>query len=409
MDAYLIWIQNNVLTILVVLITVGFLYYYLLEKEKVNKLSKKYRNSIFEAQSKIFLNATQYLISGNKDLAIKEFLNAVDLNRETIDTYFALGGLFRSNGEIDKAISIHRSLIARDNISEVSRIRALKELALDFDKGGFIDKAIDTYKDILKIDRNQIDVVQALCKIFEGVSDWDEAYNYRVMLSKLSRNGQEETISNILVQKAQELFDNGDYVKCSEELEQAFRFAPSVAAKILWLKLSLKDGNMDLAKDLLIELLYEYPNYASFLFISLENFKFKSGDVKDSYKTRLDLLKKIFLDIKDDDLFSSDSVILAKIRLLKERKESLMAYDVLKKWMKHNNHITDILRIEYIKLLIELNKTNEIIHSTEDLIKNLNSELGRHYCKQCGFNSDELFWRCPQCNEWETIQFRWKI
>ena len=48
----------------------------------------------FEAQSKIFLNATQYLISGNKDLAIKEFLNAVNLNRETIETYFALGGLF---------------------------------------------------------------------------------------------------------------------------------------------------------------------------------------------------------------------------------------------------------------------------------------------------------------------------
>jgi lipopolysaccharide biosynthesis regulator YciM len=100
-------------------------YHYIIEREHGVKLSKKYRNSIFEAQSKIFLNATQFLISGNKDLAIKEFLNAVDLNRETIDTYFALGGLFRSNGEIDKAISIHRSLIARENISESTRLSAL--------------------------------------------------------------------------------------------------------------------------------------------------------------------------------------------------------------------------------------------------------------------------------------------
>ena len=45
-------------------------------------------------------------------MAIREFINAVNLNRETIDTYFTLGGLFRTNGEIDKAISIHRSLIA---------------------------------------------------------------------------------------------------------------------------------------------------------------------------------------------------------------------------------------------------------------------------------------------------------
>ena len=106
------------LAIIAVCITVVLIYLYLIEKDHGVKLSKKYRNSIFEAQSKIFLNATQYLISGNKDLAIKEFLNAVDLNRETMETYFALGGLFRSNGEIEKAISIHRSLIARDNISE---------------------------------------------------------------------------------------------------------------------------------------------------------------------------------------------------------------------------------------------------------------------------------------------------
>ena len=110
------WTQDHLLTVVAIATTLVLIYHYLIEKDKGVKLSQKYRSSIFEAQSKIFLNATQYLISGNKDLAIKEFLNAVDLNRETIDTYFALGGLFRSNGEIEKAISIHRSLIARNNI-----------------------------------------------------------------------------------------------------------------------------------------------------------------------------------------------------------------------------------------------------------------------------------------------------
>src|SRR5688572_21590830 len=138
----LTWVKENLLACIAIVMTLVFIYHYIIEKEHGIKLSKKYRNSIFETQSKIFLNATQYLISGNKDLAIKEFLNAVDLNRETIETYFALGGLFRSNGEIEKAISIHRSLIARENINEATRLRSLKELAIDFDKGGFIDKAI---------------------------------------------------------------------------------------------------------------------------------------------------------------------------------------------------------------------------------------------------------------------------
>jgi lipopolysaccharide biosynthesis regulator YciM len=164
------WIKGNLLTVVAIAITAVLIYHYVIEKDRGVKLSKKYRHSIFEAQSRIFLNATQYLISGNKDLAIKEFLNAVDLNRETIDTYFALGGLFRSNGEIEKAISIHRSLIARDNISESTRLTALKELAVDFDKGGFVDKAIETYKHVLKINRDQDEVIQSLCRILDRKS-----------------------------------------------------------------------------------------------------------------------------------------------------------------------------------------------------------------------------------------------
>jgi lipopolysaccharide biosynthesis regulator YciM len=196
------WFQDNLLAVIAVVVTVILIYHYLIEKEQGVKLSKRFRDSIFEVQSKIFLNASQYLISGNKDLAIKEFLNAVDLNRETIDTYFALGRLFRSNGQIDKAISIHRSLIARENISESTRVQALKELGVDFDKGGFVDKAIETYKDVLKVNRDQYEVIQALCRIYEDIEDWDQAYNYRIMLSKVGHENQAETISHILVQKS---------------------------------------------------------------------------------------------------------------------------------------------------------------------------------------------------------------
>ena len=255
MEVVLPWLQSNLLSFVAVFTTLILLYHYLTERGTGVKLSKRYRNSIFETQSKIFLNATQYLISGNKDLAIKEFLNAVDLNRETIDTYFALGGLFRSNGEIEKAISIHRSLIARENISETTRIRALKELAEDFDKGGFIDKAIETYQDVLKINRDQEEVILSLCRIYEDIEDWEQAYNYRIMLSKVSKKNQAETISHILVQKAKTYFENGEFKKAQEELDDAFRYAPSVSAKILRLKLLLIKGSVDESKSLFLELL----------------------------------------------------------------------------------------------------------------------------------------------------------
>ena len=401
------WLRDNLLTVVAVGITAVLIYHYVIERDKAVKLSRKYRNSIFEAQSRIFLNATQYLISGNKDLAIKEFLNAVDLNRETIETYFALGGLFRSNGEIEKAISIHRSLIARDNISESTRLAALKELAIDFDKGGFIDKAIETYKDVLKINRDQHDVIQALCRIYEDTEDWDQAYNYRVMLSKVGQENQSETISHILVQKAKSQFEKGHLKDALEDLDDAFRFAPSVSAKIFRLKLHLTQGEMEDANILLLELLKEHPMFSTFLFVSLEDFSPKHPKY-DEYINRLEQLKKSFLNFLDSDLLSAPSVILSKIRLLKSANRSQEAFDLLDRWMKNYGQ-SDVLKMEYIKLLIAVGKSEEALENTQQLLNTLSGSLTRHYCSQCGYNSDEIFWRCPQCFNWETIQFRWKV
>jgi lipopolysaccharide biosynthesis regulator YciM len=402
------WGQQNLLAVIAVVITVVLIYHYLVERQSSVRLSKKYRNSIYEAQSKIFLNATQHLIVGNKDLAIKEFLNAVDLNRETIDTYFALGRLFRSNGEIEKAISIHRSLIAKESISESTRLAALKELAIDFDKGGFVDKAIETYKDVLKINRDQYEVIQSLCRIFEDVEDWDEAYNYRIMLSKVAHENQSETISHVLVQKAKILFQKGFYKECSEDLDDAFRFAPSVSGQILKLKLALVNSDMESARSLLLELLKEHPVYASFIFVSLEEFNPRSTEYE-SYKLRLTGLLDFFLNLQDIDLSESSSIILSKVRLLKGFNKNEDAFSVLDKWMKRNIDHPDVLKMEYIKLLIEVGNKDEAISQTKTLLQGINNSLTRHYCSHCGYNSDDIFWRCPQCHNWETIQFRWKV
>lgn len=409
MELITVWVfvKEHLLAVLAIIITLVFIYHYIIEKEHGVKLSKKYRDSIFEAQSKIFLNATQYLISGNKDLAIKEFLNAVDLNRETIDTYFALGGLFRSNGEIDKAISIHRSLIARENINESTRLRALKELAIDFDKGGFLDKAIDTYKDVLKINRDQDEVIRSLCRIYEDIGEWDQAYNYRIMLSKVGQDNQSETISHILVEKAKDHFEISEYGACAEDLDDAFRFAPSVSAKILRLKLYLVQNKIEDANALLIELLKEHPMYTSFIFVSLDDTK--NIDDKDNYIEKLSKLKQYFLSLKDIEFKDSASVVLSQIRLLKEEDRNEEAFALLDQWLKEYDNNSDVLKIEYIKLLIETGNSDQALVQTQSLLSTLNSSLTRHFCSQCGFNSDEIFWRCPQCHKWETIQFRWKV
>ncbi len=399
------WLSDHSLSVAAGVITVILLYYYFVDRNKGVNLSKKYRNSIFEVQSKIFLNATHYLIAGEKDLAIKEFLNAVELNKETIDTYMTLGRLFRSNGEIEKAVSIHRSIIARDNISESVRLEALKELARDFDKGGFLEKALSTYKDVLRLNKEQVDVIKALCRIYEDLEDWDEALNFRLMLTKLSSENQSETISHIYVEQAKRAFDKEDYSICWEKLENAFRYSPSVSAKILQLKYYLVLGKMDDAKALMVEMINEHELFISFMFTSLQDFK---GEMPE-YFERLDILKDYFLTIEKTSEEGRPTMVLSRVQLLKDRGNIEEAYQFYKGWLDENKTQSEVLKMEYIKLLISLNKNDEAITETDSLLRGLQSSSTKHYCSNCGFSSDEVFWRCPQCYEWETINFRLNI
>ena len=192
-------------------------------------------------------------------------------------------------------------------------------------------------------------------------------------------------------------------------MDEAFRFAPSVSAKILRLKLCLSDGNMERAQLLLMELIKEHPMYTSFVFVSLENVFKQDNPVKEKYEKRLEILRNYFLKLDDRELLTSPSVVLTKVRLLKEGGRVQEAWNVLKRWMEFKEISSEVLDIEYIKLLIELNEKEEALARTKDLLDNLHKSVTKHYCQECGHNSDDIFWRCPQCYEWETIQFRWKV
>jgi lipopolysaccharide biosynthesis regulator YciM len=143
------------------------------------------------------------------------------------------------------------------------------------------------------------------------------------------------------------------------------------------------------------------------LFVTLDEFQ-KTLPYATEYFQRLDQLKQSFLNMQDVDLMSAPSVILSKIRLLKAVERSQEAFELLDKWMKTHGQ-SDVLKMEYIKLLIAVGRSQDALDQTQELLNTLRSSLTRHFCSQCGYNSDEIFWRCPQCHNWETIQFRWKV
>jgi len=118
-----------------------------------------------------FFKGVQYILSNDPDQAIEEFTKSVQLNSGTVETYIALGNLYRSRGDIDRAIRIRQSIILRTDIEEGIKVRALIDLGLDYRKGGFLNRAVETFLKVLQKQPSNLEVLEAIEKIYEELKD----------------------------------------------------------------------------------------------------------------------------------------------------------------------------------------------------------------------------------------------
>ena len=64
------------------------------------------------------MQSINYIIDDETDNAIKELTKLVKMNPELIAIYLAIGNLFRKRGELNRALIVHKSLLARPHIDE---------------------------------------------------------------------------------------------------------------------------------------------------------------------------------------------------------------------------------------------------------------------------------------------------
>ena len=88
-----------------------------------------------------YFKGLNFLLNDQQDQAIESFSEVVRVSPETADLHFALGHLYRKRGEVERAIRLHEDLVRRPDIPDDLRANARYELALDFLKAGFLDRA----------------------------------------------------------------------------------------------------------------------------------------------------------------------------------------------------------------------------------------------------------------------------
>jgi len=126
---------------------------------------KKKTGPVKSTGDEAFFKGFQHILSNDQDHAIEEFTKSVQVNSDTIETYVALGNLYRSKGDIDRAIRIRQSIILRPNINENIRLRTLFDLGLDYRKGGFLNRALKTFLEVARKEPSNIENLKEIERV----------------------------------------------------------------------------------------------------------------------------------------------------------------------------------------------------------------------------------------------------
>src|SRR6266705_3204298 len=137
-------------------------------------------------ESPHYILGLNFLVANQIDLAIEELGRAASLDADALEVHMILGNLYREKGQVGKAITVHQSLLQRPTLTRLEHAHVLLCLGLDYKRGGFVDRALEAFTEVLRLDPKNEYALLNLQKLHEEQHQWSEAYDTRRRLSKLA-------------------------------------------------------------------------------------------------------------------------------------------------------------------------------------------------------------------------------
>lgn len=341
-----------------------------------------------------FFKGFQYILSNDHDHAIEEFTKSVKVNSDTVETYVALGNLYRSKGEIERAIMIRQSIILRANIEESIRLRALFDLGLDYRKGGLINRALNVFLDVVKRAPDHLEALEEIEKIYEELRDWENAYKTRQRIARIVRGDHEYVLAHHQVELGKVFLERGDLLRAKTLFEKAVSTHRECVDAYLHLgDLHLQKKEYKRAVSAWRQVVKLTPHFA---FLAYRRFENAYEELKDSFR---------IVDFTEDSKALQDDpfVQISLARLHMKRGDALAAGIHLERVLAHNPAFWEARRLKGEILLSQQDK-EAIEKEYRELLQQLTMPDLRFQCGRCGFQPKTLQWQCLQCKRWDTVR-----
>ena len=349
-------------------------------------------------ESPHYILGLNFLVANQIDLAIEELGKAAGLDADALEVHMILGNLYREKGQVGKAITVHQALLQRPKLGKLEHAYVLLCLGLDYKRGGFVDRALEAFNEVLRLDPHNEYALLNLQKLHEEQHQWTEAYDTRRRLSKLadldSRSHSQAILAFLENEIGLEAVRRKEYGDAVRRFEAAIDLdARAVPAYLNLGDVSAAEGNEREAAAIWEKLIEVAPDRAYLAFDRLEALAIRSGN-----PDRFPRLCRRLIEENPQDWRAR----LALSRHLAASGHPREALDLLFAALVQNPHALSIHQAIW-RSLGQLHHPAALVDRYGELTQHAVFYLDPHVCMRCRYRSTELLWQCPHCHDWNTF------
>ena len=346
--------------------------------------------------SRDYVAGVNFLLSNQQDKAVDLFLDMLKEDTGTVEAHLTLGNLFRSRGEVDRAIRIHQSLMESASLTYDQRLLAVQQLGRDYMAAGLYDRAEDMFKQLVDETDFRLGALQQLLQIYQATSDWQSAIEVAERLVKLGKEKHRGEIANFWCELALQQMAANDLDKAMALLRKG------AAADRNSARVSIMMGRVWMEKG-------DYAKAVESLERVIDQDKELVGETLEMLQTCYQQLGKtdeweVFLRrCVEENAGATAELMLAQILEQREGVEAAQNY-VTRQLERHPTMRVFHKLMDYHLNEAEEGRAKESLGVLRNMVGEQVRSKPRYRCQKCGFTAYTMYWHCPSCRAWSTIK-----
>ena len=344
-----------------------------------------------------YYDGLNHLLNDRPELAGSSLIESLEVSPGTLETHFALAGLLRRRGELEKAVEVHENILKRPDLDAGVVRHTQLELAQDFLLAGLLDRAEDL---LLKLSQDQEarrESLSLLLQIHERERQWLRAISVaRDLATGDDGVAYDHRISHYYCELAEQSLAKGGLEDAHLQVTSAMGYDNSNA------RASLVAGELYLAQERyeecarVLERIREQdpvhvPASLSNLRKAYERGALPVEDLQQHLTESLETVPAI-------------SIVLELARLQREVLGDHGMSRLIANHLKRNPTIRGLSQL----IDLHMDNTDGVARENLSILRSfaeaLVADKPAYRCQDCGFDGKALRWQCPSCHEWGSVR-----